>query len=1028
MRWDYDVNYRDKFDEGPHRDILIVPHATRVTPVPGSQPLVESKVPKFAPGDDGQPISGEYSDVEFVITNEDIIKESFEYTRGISSGEKLSYGACQSAMVKFKIRNAKSWNEAHSRYELDIPDLQKIEVESDDGTTLLGEVESSAIIEVYQYINGDSSTLMWLGMFRVEQDKVSDDGYNREIVAYDFMLTFRDMDIYEWYKGLFKGVPKDSDDPSQGYVKDGKNEWTIGEALNDLLENFAYLSPKYPTITNPKDYLIDLPAKDYPGYGMPIVLDPDLTNPDVDELVIPSQAGVGLHEKYGYMPILNLPFHVDEKIIKKGSYSCGKFLEDIAILAGRFGMIRRDIYVDGEYVPYDPEEDYHYNHYEKCILTFRPIDKKDGVIVAENTFDNSDIQKGFQHDYYDTQELKLIDITNYDNKSLGIFCPTGLTKDEKDDYKNKKATVPNLLIAENTFTSYLKPDSTSKQDGATYSDKDIIDILFNGKSGINDGKPMLNSAFNNMIYRPYRPYQLTSFGDLCREPGDRIEVSGIDKITGEAVHFTSYILECSSKGIQKMMDTYTAKGSLGGRTYSDYRAGESSGSFSPQSMGYGKYGGGNSGSSSGEVVYTGITQDDYCEIVRNEGRRFLDEPTKVKAVYSNKEKEVHLKWKDPVDLEDYKPIPCAWEGTLIVRKEGSAPRSPWDGATVHIVNSTTRDEYLNTAYVDNTVAKNKIYYYGFFPYYTILDDADHPLKQYRFTKIMMVDTTDIASASQITKLTADGTTVNVKYKVGISSGTTLTSCKIAAKKGSIPKSISDADISKDINAAGTSTNVDGLDENSKYYFVIFTEDSEGKKATSDAKSIRTTIDEGYNFAYTGSIQTFTAPKTGIYQLETWGAQGGNAEDSENNLIARGGYGAYAVGEILLTQGETIYINVGGQNGYGGGGLKIWDGSEIAIIWSGENNKLTAQISNNSILFKMYSGDTVIYSFTSQTGTSVSDIIKINAGFLIDTEQEVAKPSFIYDIGSSSYKYNSETPTDAEMADIYTWLTAGLPSN
>ena len=208
MRWDYNVNYRDKFDEGPHRDILIVPHATRVTPVPGSQPLVESKVPQFAPGPEGQPISGKYADVEFVITNENIIKESFEYTRGISSGDKLAYGACQSAMVKFKIRNTKSWNEAYGRWELDIPDLQKIEVESDDGTTLLGEVDASAIIEVYQYINGDSSTLMWLGMFRVEQDKVSDDGYNREIVAYDFMLTFRDMDIFEWYKGLFKGIPK----------------------------------------------------------------------------------------------------------------------------------------------------------------------------------------------------------------------------------------------------------------------------------------------------------------------------------------------------------------------------------------------------------------------------------------------------------------------------------------------------------------------------------------------------------------------------------------------------------------------------------------------------------------------------------------------------------------------------------------------------------------------------------------------------------------------------------------------------
>ena len=89
------------------------------------------------------------------------------------------------------------------------------------------------------------------------------------------------------------------------------------------------------------------------------------------------------------------------------------------------------------------------------------------------------------------------------------------------------------------------------------------------------------------------------------------------------------------------------------------------------------------------------------------------------------------------------------------------------------------------------------------------------------------------------------------------------------------------------------------------------------KLTSNIMSCTIGSDEGYNFDYTGQIQTFTAPKTGIYSLETWGAQGGDATDGTNT--ARGGYGAYAYGEVLLQQGETIYINVGGQNGYGGGG-------------------------------------------------------------------------------------------------------------
>ena len=115
-----------------------------------------------------------------------------------------------------------------------------------------------------------------------------------------------------------------------------------------------------------------------------------------------------------------------------------------------------------------------------------------------------------------------------------------------------------------------------------------------------------------------------------------------------------------------------------------------------------------------------------------------------------------------------------------------------------------------------------------------------------------------------------------------------------------------------------SKSVGNLDEDSHYYFVVKLVDEIGTEATSDPKDIWTSHSEGWNFDYTGQIQTFTAPKTGIYSLETWGAQGGDATDDTNT--ARGGYGAYAYGEVLLQQGETIYINVGGQNGYGGGGV------------------------------------------------------------------------------------------------------------
>ncbi len=74
----------------------------------------------------------------------------------------------------------------------------------------------------------------------------------------------------------------------------------------------------------------------------------------------------------------------------------------------------------------------------------------------------------------------------------------------------------------------------------------------------------------------------------------------------------------------------------------------------------------------------------------------------------------------------------------------------------------------------------------------------------------------------------------------------------------------------------------------------------------------------FDFDYTGSEQTFIAPVSGTYKLETWGAQGG----SYNGIY--GGYGGYSSGDITLNKGNSIYINVGGttndnEGGYNGGG-------------------------------------------------------------------------------------------------------------
>ncbi len=54
--------------------------------------------------------------------------------------------------------------------------------------------------------------------------------------------------------------------------------------------------------------------------------------------------------------------------------------------------------------------------------------------------------------------------------------------------------------------------------------------------------------------------------------------------------------------------------------------------------------------------------------------------------------------------------------------------------------------------------------------------------------------------------------------------------------------------------------------------------------------------------------TFTAPKTGTYKIETWGAQG----------TINGGLGAYSHGQVILQKDQKMYVYIGGQNGYNGG--------------------------------------------------------------------------------------------------------------
>ena len=84
------------------------------------------------------------------------------------------------------------------------------------------------------------------------------------------------------------------------------------------------------------------------------------------------------------------------------------------------------------------------------------------------------------------------------------------------------------------------------------------------------------------------------------------------------------------------------------------------------------------------------------------------------------------------------------------------------------------------------------------------------------------------------------------------------------------------------------------------------------------------------FNYTGGMQTFTAPATGNYQFDCWGAQGGSG------LSTTGGLGGFVTGVYSLTAGQTINIFVGGQGGSYAGPIGWNGGGQGGIDTVGQN--------------------------------------------------------------------------------------------
>ena len=119
-----------------------------------------------------------------------------------------------------------------------------------------------------------------------------------------------------------------------------------------------------------------------------------------------------------------------------------------------------------------------------------------------------------------------------------------------------------------------------------------------------------------------------------------------------------------------------------------------------------------------------------------------------------------------------------------------------------------------------------------------------------------------------------------------------------------------------------------LTENFNLEADIVTEEADGISMPEDLEAEYKNVTIDYTvpdttFTYLGSVQQYIVPRTGTYQLEAWGAQGGKGV----NVGAKGGY---ATAQFNFSIGDVLYVYVGGKGGdatkgASTGGIGGWNG-------------------------------------------------------------------------------------------------------
>ena len=137
---------------------------------------------------------------------------------------------------------------------------------------------------------------------------------------------------------------------------------------------------------------------------------------------------------------------------------------------------------------------------------------------------------------------------------------------------------------------------------------------------------------------------------------------------------------------------------------------------------------------------------------------------------------------------------------------------------------------------------------------------------------------------------------------------------------------------------------------------------------------------------TQKVEEFTAPYTGTYKLQCWGAQGGSVQLSyeTGKPFAGGGKGGYSYGDANLTEGKVLYVYVGGtpapqtkmtfdcylEGGYNGGGHAFWWQDDN--INNGAGGGATHIASVTGLLSKLSQNKNDIYMVAGAGGGSATN--------------------------------------------------------